>query len=63
MCVRDLYKKIKEVLSQPNTERIFGFTDTNQLLETHDFLDELFELALTDNAITDKVFKDAQLKK
>jgi hypothetical protein len=28
MCVRDLYKKVKEILSQPNTERIFDITDT-----------------------------------
>ena len=26
--VRDLYKKIKEILSQENTERIFKITDT-----------------------------------
>jgi hypothetical protein len=26
--VRDLYKKVKEILSQPNTERIFDITDT-----------------------------------
>jgi hypothetical protein len=29
ICVRDLYKKIKEILSCENTERQFGFTDTN----------------------------------
>jgi hypothetical protein len=34
MCVRDLYKKVKEILSQPNTERIFDITDT-QLLDLH----------------------------
>jgi hypothetical protein len=28
MSVRDLYKKVKEILSQPNTERIFDITDT-----------------------------------
>jgi len=26
--VRDLYKKVKEVLTQPNTERLFDITDT-----------------------------------
>jgi hypothetical protein len=25
--VRDLYRKIKQILSQENTERIFGITD------------------------------------
>ena len=34
MCVRDLYKKVKEILSQQNTERIFDITDT-QLLDLH----------------------------
>ena len=29
MSVRDLYKKIKELLSQENTERIYELTDTN----------------------------------
>ena len=53
MSVRDLYKKIKEVLSQENTERIFCLTDTNQLLELHDYIDEKFELLLTDNSVTD----------
>ena len=38
MSVRDLYKKIKEVLSQENTERIFQITDT-QLLELHEQID------------------------
>lgn len=51
--VRDLYKKIKELLSQENTERIFGLSDTNQLLEVHDYIDETFEILLTDNVITD----------
>ena len=59
MSVRDLYKKIKEILSQENTERIFGLVDTNQLLELHDYLDEKFELLLTDNNHTDQLFKDA----
>lgn len=59
MSVRDLYKKIKEILSQENTERIFGLVDTNQLLELHDFLDEKFELLLTDNKHSDQIFKDA----
>ena len=59
LCVRDLYKKIKEVLSQENTERTFGFKDTNQLLEIHDYLDEQFDLALTDNLVTDQIFADA----
>ena len=59
MCLRDLYKKIKELLSHENTERIYGFDNTNQLLELHDFLDETFELLLTDNVVTDQIFKDA----
>lgn len=62
-CVRDLYKRIKEILSQENTERIFGFSDTNQLLELHDFLDELFERVLTDNEFTTQIFKDATKKR
>lgn len=60
--VRDLYKKIKEVLSQPNTERKFDITD-NQLLELHDFLDEAFEMLLTNNDVTEKVFNDATANK
>lgn len=63
MSVRDLYKKIKEILSQENTERIFGLSDTNQLLELHDFLDEKFELLLTDNKYTDQIFRDAFKRK
>ena len=58
MCVRDLYKKIKEILTQPNTERTFDITDT-QLLELHDSIDEKFELLLTHNFYTDLVFNDA----
>lgn len=58
MCVRDLYKKIKEVLSQPNTERLFDITDT-QLLDLHRSLDEKFELLLTHNPMTDRIFEDA----
>ena len=42
MSVRDLYKKIKEVLSQENTERIFQITDT-QLLDLHEQIDQKFE--------------------
>ena len=58
MCVRDLYKKIKEILSQPNTERIFDITDT-QLLDLHDSIDEKFEVLLTHNPYTDLIFNDA----
>lgn len=58
MCVRDLYKKIKEILSQPNTERIFDITDT-QLLDLHDSIDEKFEVLLTNNPYTDHIFNDA----
>jgi len=53
ICVRDLYKKIKEILSRENTERTFDFLDTNQLLELHDYIDECFEMILTDNKFTD----------
>lgn len=59
MSVRDLYKKIKEILSQENTERTFCLADTNQLLELHDYIDEKFELFLTDNTVTDQIFADA----
>ena len=58
MCVRDLYKKIKEILSQPNTERLFDITDT-QLLDLHESIDEKFELLLTHNPYTDHIFNDA----
>jgi hypothetical protein len=58
MCVRDLYKKIKEILSQPNTERLFDITDT-QLLDLHKSIDEKFEVLLTDNPYTDHIFNDA----
>ena len=58
MCVRDLYKKIKEILSQPNTERIFDITDT-QLLDLHNSIDEKFEVLLTHNPYTDHIFNDA----
>ncbi len=60
--VRDLYKKIKEILAQPNTERIFDITDS-QLLELHDSIDEKFELLLTDNDLTDRIFNDATTQK
>ena len=58
MCVRDLYKKIKELLSQPNTERVFDITDT-QLLDLHQSIDEKFEVLLTHNPVTDHIFNDA----
>ena len=56
--MRDLYKKVKEALSQPNTERIFDITDS-QLLELHDSIDEMFELVLTNNDFTDHAFNYA----
>lgn len=58
MCVRDLYKKIKEILSQPNTERIFDISDT-ELLSLHSSIDEKFEIVLTDNPVTEMAFNDA----
>ena len=58
MCVRDLYLKIKQLLSQPNTERVFDITDT-QLLDLHKSIDEKFEVLLTHNPVTDHIFNDA----
>lgn len=58
MCVRDLYSKLKQILSQPNTERIFDISDT-ELLDLHASIDEKFEVFLTDNLVTDTVFNDA----
>ena len=60
--MRDLYKKIKEILSQENTERIFKITD-NQLLKLHADIDAKFESMLTDNAETDEVFNKATAEK
>lgn len=40
--VRDLYKRIKEILSQNSTERIFRITD-DQLLKLHSDIDAKFE--------------------
>ncbi|CDW79536.1 dna binding and zinc-finger domain-containing protein [Stylonychia lemnae] len=60
--VRDLYKKVKEILTQPNTERLFDITDT-QLLELHDSIDEKFEWLLTDNELTERIFNDATSQK
>ena len=54
--VRDLYRKIKEVLSQDNCERLFNITDA-ELLNLHEVLDKKFELIITDNLETDEVFK------
>lgn len=62
MSVRDLYKKIKEVLSQENTERIFKITDT-QLLKLHEQIDRKFEAMLTDNLETDEIFNRATIEK
>ena len=62
MSVRDLYKKIKEVLSQENTERIFKITDT-QLLDLHEQIDQKFEAMLTDNLETDEIFNRATVEK
>ena len=53
---RDLYRKLKHILSQENAERLFGITDT-QLLNIHDTLDRRFELMVTDNPETDEIFK------
>jgi hypothetical protein len=60
--VRDLYKKIKEILSQENTERIFKITDT-QLLKLHEQIDAKFESLLTDNQETDDIFHRATAEK
>ncbi len=61
-CIQLLYKKVKEVLSRDNTERFFDISDM-QLLELHDFIDETFEMLLTDNETTTKVFDSAALIK
>ena len=61
--MRDLYKRIKEVLSCDNAERVYGLADTAQLLEIHEFLDESYEILLTDNAISTTIFKEANRKK
>jgi hypothetical protein len=53
---RDLYQKLKKILSQDNAERLFGITDT-QLLNLHETLDKRFELMVTDNTETDEIFK------
>jgi len=53
---RDLYQKLKKILSQDNAERLFGITDT-QLLNLHEILDKRFELMVTDNTETDDIFK------
>jgi len=53
---RDLYRKLKQILSQDNAERLFGITDT-QLLNLHETLDRRFELMVTDNTETDEIFK------
>lgn len=42
LSVRDLYQKLKHILSQENVERIFGITDS-QLLNLHDTIDKRFE--------------------
>jgi hypothetical protein len=56
--VRDLYRRIKEILSQDNTERTFRITD-DQLLRLHSDIDAKFEQMITDNAETDDVFNKA----
>lgn len=62
-CVRDLYKRIKEIISCENAERVFGLTDTAQLLEIHEYLDEMFEIVVTDNALSNTIFREANRKK
>jgi hypothetical protein len=56
LCVRDLYKKLKTILSQENAERIFGITD-GQLLALHKTLDRRFEKMISDNLETDELMK------
>lgn len=60
--VRDLYKRIKEILCQENTERIFKITDS-QLLKLHSDIDAMFESMLTDNPETDDLFNRATQEK
>ena len=62
-CVRDLYKRIKEIMSCDNAERVFGLADTAQLLEVHEFLDEMYEIILTDNHVSRSIFTEANRKK
>ena len=54
--VRDLYRKVKEVLSQDNCERLFNITDA-ELLNLHETLDKKFEMLVTDNYETNEIFK------
>jgi hypothetical protein len=61
--VRDLYKKVKLVLSQENSERIFGLKDTKLLLDLHSNIDKKFDAMLTNNLETDQLFMRANMDK
>jgi hypothetical protein len=54
LSVRDLYQKIKSILSQENAERMFGITDS-ELLDLHDLIDRRFEQMVTDTHETDEI--------
>jgi len=63
LCLRDLYKRIKEIISQDNAEKVFDLQNTNQLLDLHLYIDEMFEACLTDNHLTDRIFRESYAKK
>ena len=54
LSVRDLYQKIKSILSQENAERMFGITDS-ELLDLHDLIDRRFQQMVTDTHETDEI--------
>lgn len=59
-CLRDLYTKLKEIFSN-NPEYIFDI-DYQQTRDIHYLLDKTYEELLTDNSVTDNIFKEAQTK-
>lgn len=59
-CLRSLYTRLKEIFSD-SPEYRFDLDD-NQTKEIHLLLDKTYNDLLTDNALTDDIFKEAQTR-
>ena len=50
-CTRDLFKKLKEIVCAEDADKTLSLY-SDGLIELSDYIDEVFELVLTDNALS-----------
>lgn len=59
LCVRDLYSKIKHVICDPaKDQKLKEFIDDDLLFEVCMMIDHTFEVFVTDNPVTTRLFSE-----